>query len=82
MPDRERTLRTDAVILRRQDYGEADRLLVLLTAGHGKVRSLAKGARKPIARKAGHLELYALVDMQLWRGGRNVGTTSARAEDA
>lgn len=68
MPDRERTLRTDAVILRRQDYGEADRLLVLLTAGHGKVRALAKGARKPIARKAGHLELYALVDMQLARG--------------
>ncbi|MEW6578458.1 MAG: DNA repair protein RecO [Chloroflexota bacterium] len=68
MPDRERTLRTDAVILRRQDYGEADRLLVLLTAGHGKLRALAKGARKPIARKAGHLELYALVDMQLARG--------------
>ena len=68
MPDRERTLRTDAVILRRQDYGEADRLLVLLTAGKGKLRALAKGARKPFARKAGHLELYALVDMQLARG--------------
>jgi len=68
VPDRERTLRTDAVILRRQDYGEADRLLVMLTAGHGKLRALAKGARKPIARKAGHLELYALVDMQLARG--------------
>lgn len=68
MPDRERTLRTEAVILRRQEIGEADRLLVLLTPGHGKLRALAKGARKPIARKAGHLELYALVDMQLARG--------------
>lgn len=68
MPDRERTLRTEAVILRRQEIGEADRLLVLLTPAHGKLRALAKGARKPIARKAGHLELYALVDMQLARG--------------
>ncbi|GAB4416518.1 MAG: DNA repair protein RecO [Anaerolineae bacterium] len=68
MPDRERTLRTEAIILRRQEIGEADRLLVLLTPAHGKLRALAKGARKPIARKAGHLELYALVDMQLARG--------------
>jgi len=68
VPDRERTLRTEAIILRRQEIGEADRLLVLLTPAHGKLRALAKGARKPIARKAGHLELYALVDMQLARG--------------
>ncbi len=68
MPDRERTFRTNAVILRRMDYGEADRLLTLLTPDHGKVRALAKGARKPIARKTGHVELYALVDIQIARG--------------
>lgn len=68
MPRRERTFRTDAIILRRQDFGEADRLLVLLTPEHGKLRAIAKGARKPIARKAGHVELFALVDMLLARG--------------
>lgn len=68
MPDRERTLRTEAIVLRRQEIGEADRLLVLLTPERGKLRALAKGARKPIARKAGHLELYVLVEMQLARG--------------
>jgi len=68
VPDRERTFRTNAVILRRMDYGEADRLLTLLTPDHGKFRALAKGARKPIARKTGHVELYALVDIQIARG--------------
>jgi DNA repair protein RecO (recombination protein O) len=68
MPKPERTFRTDAVILRRQDFGEADRLLVLLTPEHGKFRAIAKGARKPIARKTGHVELFALVDMLIARG--------------
>jgi DNA repair protein RecO (recombination protein O) len=68
MPDRERTYRTDAVVLRRQDFGEADRLLLLLTPRHGKFRAIAKGARKPIARKAGHVELFSLVDMLIARG--------------
>ena len=44
MPKLERTFRTDAVILRRQDFGEADRLLTILTPGHGKLRAVAKGA--------------------------------------
>jgi DNA repair protein RecO (recombination protein O) len=68
MPKPERTFRTEAVILRRQDFGEADRLLVLLTPGHGKLRAIAKGVRKPAARKTGHVELFARVDMLIARG--------------
>jgi DNA repair protein RecO (recombination protein O) len=70
MPKTERTFRTDAVILRRQDFGESDRLLVLLTPDHGKFRAIAKGARKPAARKTGHVELFALVDMLIANWGR------------
>jgi DNA repair protein RecO (recombination protein O) len=55
---RERLYRTEAVVLRRQDIGEADRLLTLYTPGKGKLRVIAKGARKPTSRKAGHLELF------------------------
>jgi DNA repair protein RecO (recombination protein O) len=55
---RERLYRTEAVILRRQDFGEADRLLTLYTPGLGKTRVLAKGVRKPRSRKAGHVELF------------------------
>jgi len=68
MPKLDRTFRTDAVVLRRQDFGEADRLLMILTPDHGKFRAVAKGARKPIARKTGHVELFALVDMLIARG--------------
>ncbi|MBI5959931.1 MAG: DNA repair protein RecO, partial [Chloroflexi bacterium] len=68
MPGRERNFRTDAVILRRQDFGEADRLLLLLTPEHGKFRAISKGARKPVARQTGHVELFALVDMLIARG--------------
>jgi DNA repair protein RecO (recombination protein O) len=64
----DRTFRTDAIVLRRQDFGEADRLLLLLTPAHGKFRAIAKGARKPTARKTGHVELFALVDMLIARG--------------
>ncbi|MBI4630353.1 MAG: DNA repair protein RecO [Chloroflexi bacterium] len=58
MPSRERTFRTEAIVLRRKDFGEADRILTLFTPELGKIRAVAKGIRKPASRKAGHLELY------------------------
>ncbi len=71
MPDRERVYRTEAVVLRHSDFGEADRLLTIYTPYLGKVRLLAKGIRKPRSRKAGHLELFTRV--QLWVArGRNL----------
>src|SRR5512140_592573 len=55
---RDRLYRIEALILRRSDVGEADRLLTLYTPDRGKVRAVAKGARKPSARKTGHVELF------------------------
>ncbi|MBP1702201.1 MAG: recO [Chloroflexi bacterium] len=65
---RQRSFRVEAVVLRHSDWGEADRLLVLYTLEMGKLRALAKGARKPRSRKAGHLEPYTRVSLQLARG--------------
>ncbi|MBN2304800.1 MAG: DNA repair protein RecO [Anaerolineae bacterium] len=81
MPRPERTFRTQAVILRRQDFGEADRLLVLLTPEHGKLRAIAKGARKPLARQTGHVELFALADMLLARGRNLFIVTQAETKE-
>ena len=53
MPDRQRSLRVEAIVLRHSDWGEADRLLGLFTRELGKVRAVAKGVRKPRSRKAG-----------------------------
>jgi DNA repair protein RecO (recombination protein O) len=63
-----RLYRTEAIVLRRQDLGEADRILTLYTLHHGKVKAIVKGARKPLSRKAGHLELFARADLQIARG--------------
>ena len=54
----ERLYRTEAIILRRADLGEADRLLTIFTPARGKLRVVAKGARKPASRKSGHVELF------------------------
>lgn len=68
MPARERTFRTEAIVLRRKDFGEADRILTLFTPESGKIRAVAKGIRKPRSRKAGHLELYTRSNLFLARG--------------
>lgn len=54
---RDRIYRSEAVIIRRNDFGEADRLLTLVTP-RGKQRVIAKGARKTTSRLAGHIELF------------------------
>lgn len=59
---RARTFRTPAVILKRRDMGEADRLLTVLTPEYGKLDVLAKGARKPATSKTGHVELFTRAD--------------------
>lgn len=58
MPRPERLYRVEAIVIRRRDWGEADRLLTLYTRELGKIQAVAKGARKPTSRKAGHIELF------------------------
>ena len=63
-----RSFRLEAVVLRHNDWGEADRLIGLYTLEMGKLRALAKGARKLRSRKAGHLEPFTRVNLLLARG--------------
>lgn len=68
MDIKERLYRTDAIILRRADFGEADRLLTIFSQEYGKLRLLAKGVRKTTSRKAGHVELFMLTNMLVAQG--------------
>ena len=77
-----RSVRVDAVVLRHSDYGEADRLLTLYTRQRGKMRVLAKGARKIASRKAGHIEPFTHVKLQLATGRDMFLLTQADTVDA
>lgn len=63
-----RELEDDAVVLRTYKSGESDRIAVLWTRGHGKVRVLAKGIRKTTSRLGGNLEPLAYVTVHLVKG--------------
>ena len=82
MPHRERTLRTEAIVLRHSDWGEADRILTLFSQEAGKLRAIAKGVRKPRSRKAGHLEPFTRVNLMLAQGRDLWIVTQAETVDA
>lgn len=55
-----KTYRATAIILKRQNLGEADRLITVFSQEHGKLKLMAKGIRKLTSRKKGHLEIFTL----------------------
>ncbi len=60
--------RDEAVVLRTFPLGEADRIVILLTKKHGKVRAVAKGVRRLKSRFGGRLEPLMRVDVLLAQG--------------
>lgn len=60
--------RDEAVVLRTQRLGEADRIVTLLTRHTGRVRGVAKGVRRTSSRFGARLEPFAHVDVQLHTG--------------
>lgn len=64
------------IVLRTYDFGEADKVVVLLSPNRGKVRSVAKGVRKTKSRFGGRLEPFTHVDLTMYEG-RNLDTITA-----
>lgn len=63
--------RTEAIVLKRHDFGEADRILTLYTPDRGKLHAIAKGVRRIASRKSGHIELFMHTGLLL-ADGRNL----------
>lgn len=63
-----RFYRVEGIILKRTDFGEADRLIILFTKQKGKLRLLAKGIRKISSRRAGSLDLFNYVSIMVHQG--------------
>ena len=76
-----RPIRTKAIVLRRTNYGEADRILQLLTPEYGKIAVMAKGVRREKSKLAGGIELFAVSDVSLVSGKSTIWTlTGARLD--
>ncbi len=70
---------TNGIILARTNYGEADRILRILTPEHGKISAIAKGSRRVKSKAGGHLELLGEVALSLNSGRGSLElVTSAR----
>lgn len=65
---RQRLYRLSAIVLRRRDMGEADRLLTVFARDQGKLTLLAKGVRRQASRKAGHIEPFTYTELLVAKG--------------
>lgn len=64
---------TKGIILARTDYGEADRILTILTPEHGKLHLMAKGVRRMKSKLAGGVELFSTADLTYIKGRGGLG---------
>ena len=62
------TYRDEGIVLRTMRLGEADRIVTILTAEHGKVRAVVKGVRRTKSRVGGRVEPLSHVALLCWRG--------------
>lgn len=71
-------VKTQGIVLRRTNYGEADRILNIITP-EGVMAVMAKGVRKPHSKLAGGVEMFTLANVQVHRGRSEFGIlTSAQ----
>ncbi len=65
---------TLGIVLNRTDFGEADRILTILTPTDGKLRLMAKGVRRIKSKLAGGIELFSVSELSFMSGKGEIGT--------
>ncbi len=72
---------SEAIVLHRRNYSEADRVIALFTKDYGRLTVLAKGVRKLSSRKRGSLEIFSYLKFSAVRGkGFDIMTESQLLE--
>ena len=75
------SIKTKAIVLRRTNYGEADRILQIITPEKGKMGVIAKGIRREKSKLASAVELFSKTELVIVKGRGDLGTlTSARLD--
>lgn len=73
------SIKTSAIVLRRTNYGESDRILQLLTVDGHKISAMARGVRREKSKLAGAVELFSVTDVTIHQGKSDLSIlTSAR----
>lgn len=70
---------TEGLILKRKNFGEADRVLTVLTDRYGKISMIARGVRRITSRRAGNVEVVNKVKLRLYRSVKNYTLTEAES---
>lgn len=63
-----RSFKTEGIILKRTNFGEADKILTVFTKKHGKIKLIAKGVRRITSRRSPNIELFNLVTLFVHKG--------------
>lgn len=72
-------IKTLAIVLRRTNFGEADRIVQVITPDHGKIGFMAKGVRKEKSKLASGIELFSVTELTIHQGKSDLGIlTSVR----
>ena len=82
MSAREHLYKSEAIVIKRIDLGEADKILTIFTPNFGKLRVVAKGVRKVTSRLAGHVELFTRNTMLLAKARNLDIVTQSETVDA
>lgn len=76
-------IKTPAIVIKRINYGEADRIITVVTPQHGKLTLMVKGARRVRSKMAGAIELFSLSDISFKPGRGQINSLiSARLNQA
>jgi hypothetical protein len=76
-----RNFRTEGIVIKRKNYGEADRIITILTRDYGKLAVKASGVRKITSRRSSHIELLNHVSLGLYKGSTFPVLTEAKMVD-
>lgn len=73
-----RFLNDSGFVIKRVNFGEADRFITVYSQNHGKLELVAKGVRKITSRRSSHIELLHHIKFQSVKGKNNYILTEAQ----
>lgn len=77
-----KTFKVEGIVIKRRNFGEADKILTVLTKQNGKIHVKASGIRRIPSRRSAHVELLNLSVLSLYRGRNYPVLTEAQTLDS